>query len=131
QLFATAFDQDGLIVSTTFTWTSDSPAVATVNSSTGLVTGVGPGICNIQAQANDSGAAKSSISVGVALLSANSLTIAYGQTATLSSVGNFPTVNWVSGADGAAQVYAGTLVNGFIVPDHSFGDIGWNAGPTA
>jgi hypothetical protein len=78
QLVATAFDSSGLIVSTSFTWSSDNTGVATVNSS-GLVTGVANGICNIQAQANDSGAAKGSIAVGTALLSVNSMTIAYGQ----------------------------------------------------
>ena len=128
QLFATAFDSNGLIVSTSFTWSSDNTGVATVNSS-GLVTGVANGICNIQAQANDSGAAKGSIAVGTALLSVNSMTIAYGQTATISSVGGFATAGWSSGAPGAAQVYAGTIVNGFVV--NSANPIGWNPGPIA
>jgi uncharacterized protein YjdB len=79
QLFATALDSNGLIVSTTFTWSSDNAGVATVNSSTGVVTGVASGICNIQAQADDSGAAKSGIAVGVALLSANTISLAYGE----------------------------------------------------
>jgi Bacterial Ig-like domain (group 2) len=79
QLFATALDSNGLIVSTTFTWSSDNAGVVTVNSSTGVVTGVASGICNIQAQADDSGAAKSGIAVGVALLSANTISLAYGE----------------------------------------------------
>jgi hypothetical protein len=129
QLVATAFDNSGLIVSTSFTWSSDNTGVATVNSGTGLVTGVANGICNIQAQANDSGAAKGSIAVGVALLSANTISLAYGNSTTISSVGGFPTANWSSGAPGAAQVYAGTIVNGFVV--NSADPIGWNPGPIA
>ena len=113
QLFSTAFDQNGLIVSTSFTWSSDNARVATLNSGTGLATGVANGICNIQAQANDSGAAKGTISVGVALLSANTISLAYGNSTTISSVGGFNTANWCGGAEGAAHVVAGTIVNGF------------------
>jgi len=68
--------------------------------------------------------------VGVALLSANSVTIAYGQTTTLSSIGGFATVNWVGGCPAAAEVVAGTINGGgFVVPDHS--STAWNSGPTA
>ena len=49
QLFATSRDKNGLVVSTTFTWTTDNAAIATVNSSKGLVTAVASGICNIKA----------------------------------------------------------------------------------
>ena len=49
------------------------------------------------------GAAKGSIAVGVALLSANTISLAYGNSTTISSVGGFPTANWSSGAPGAAM----------------------------
>ena len=48
------------------------------------------------------------------MLSANSLTIAYGQTTTPSSVGGFNTLNWAGGCPAAAEVVGGTLVNGFV-----------------
>lgn len=128
QLFANAYDQDDLPISPGFTWATDNPSIATVSSS-GLVTSVATGICHITANANDNIAAKASTPVGVALLSANSVTISYGQTTTLSSIGGLPTVNWVGGCPGAAEVVAGTLVNGFVVPDHS--STAWNSGPTA
>jgi hypothetical protein len=130
QLFATALDANGLIVSTTFTWSSDNAGVATVNSSTGVVTGVASGICNIQGQANDSGAAKSSIAVGVALLSTNTISLAYGNSTTISSVGGFNTANWCGGCPGAAEVIAGTIVNGFVT-NSANPSLGWNPGPTA
>jgi len=56
----------------------------------GLVTGIASGICAIKATASDNASAFASTAVGVALLSANSLTIAYGNNATISSVGGFP-----------------------------------------
>ena len=37
--------------------------------------------------------------------------------------------NWVGGCPAAAEVVAETLVNGFVVPDHS--STAWNSGPTA
>src|SRR5215831_19962008 len=82
-------------------------------------------------QASDTGLASASTPLGVALLSANSVTIAYGQTTTLSSAGGFKAVNWCGGCPGVAQVYAGTLQNAFIAPDHNSFELGWNAGPTA
>jgi len=130
RLVATAFDNSGLIVSTSFTWSSDNASVATVNSGTGLVTGVANGICNIQAQANDSGAAKNKIAVGVALLSANTISLAYGSSTTISSVGGFDTANWFGGCPGAAEVRAGIRVNGFIVNSANPG-LGSEPGPIA
>ena len=129
QLFATALDRDGVVVSTSFTWSSDNASVATVNGS-GLVTGVATGICKIQAQANDSGAAIGSIAVGVALLSSNTISLAYGNSTTISSVGGFDTVNWGGGCPGAAEVRAGTRVNGFMV-NSANPSLGWEPGPTA
>jgi hypothetical protein len=128
QLFASALDSNGVIVPTSFTWSSDNGGVATVNGS-GLVTGAANGICTIKATANDSGAAVGSTSVGVALLSANTISLAYGSSTTISSVGGFPTANWVGGCPGAAEVVAGTIVNGFVM--NSADPIGWNPGPTA
>ena len=113
QLFAFALDQDNLPISPGFTWTTDNAGVATVNGS-GLVTGIANGICTITVAANDNAGAKAHTSVGVALLSANSLTIVYGQTTTLSSIGGFNTLNWAGGCPGAAAVVGGTLVNGFV-----------------
>jgi hypothetical protein len=63
------------------------------------------------------------------LLSANTISLAYGNSTTISSVGGFPTAGWSSGAPGAAQVYAGTIVNGFVV--NSANPIGSNPGPIA
>ncbi len=128
QLFAQAYDQDDLPITPGINRSTTDAGVATVSGS-GLVTVVASGICNIKATAVDNIAAVGQTSVGVALLSANSLTIAYGNNATISSVGGFTTVNWSSGASGAAQVYAGTIVNGFVVADHS--STAWNSGPTA
>jgi len=128
QLFAQAYDQDDLPTTPGINWSTTDAGVATVSGS-GLVTAVASGICNIKATAVDNIAAVGQTSVGVALLSANSLTIAYGNNATISSVGGFTTVNWSSGASGAAQVYAGTIVNGFVVADHS--STAWNSGPAA
>jgi DNA/RNA endonuclease G (NUC1) len=51
-LTATEQGPDGNAVSTTFTWTSDAPAVATVDAS-GTVTGVGAGVATITATATD------------------------------------------------------------------------------
>ena len=85
QLFAQAYDIKGIPISPGFNWSSDNTSVATVNSS-GLVTGVANGICNITAQASDAGLASASTPFGVALVSANSITIAYGNSTTLQSV---------------------------------------------
>src|SRR5258705_3919260 len=129
QLFANAYDQDNLPINPGFTWATDNASIATVSSS-GLVTSVATGICNITVNANDNIVAKASTAVGVALLSANSVTIADGQTTTLSSIGGFATVNWVGGCPAAAEVVAGTINGGgFVVPDHS--STAWNSGPTA
>ncbi len=114
QLFAQAYDQNDLPINPGLTWSTTDAGVATVNGS-GLVTGVANGICNIKATVVDNVAAVGRTSVGVALLSANSLHNRVRLQCTISSVGGFATVNWVSGAPGAAQVYAGTLVNGFVV----------------
>jgi hypothetical protein len=114
QLFAQAYDIKGIPISPGFNWSSDNTSVATVNSS-GLVTGVANGICNIQAQAADAGLASASTPLGVALLSANSISLAYGNSSTLSSIGGFPTANWCGGCPGACEVVAGTIVNGFVV----------------
>jgi len=102
-----------------------------VNGS-GLVTGIASGICAIKATASDNASAFASTAVGVALLSANSLTIAYGNNATISMSGDSPAVNWCGGCPGPAEVVAGTLVNGFVVAEvaeHS--STAWNSGPTA
>lgn len=130
QLFAFAFDGNGVLISPiTFTWTSSDAGVATVDSN-GLVTGVANGICVIKAVAFDSGAAVGTISVGVALLSANTISLAYGNSTTISSVGGFTTANWCSGAPGSAEVRAGTRVNGFIANSADPGT-GWEPGPIA
>ncbi len=83
----------------------------------GLVTGIASGICAIKATASDNASAFASTAVGVALLSANSLTIAYGNNATISMSGDSPAVNWCGGCPGPAEVVAGTLVNGFVVAE--------------
>src|SRR5882762_4772242 len=114
QLFAQAYDQDDLPIAPGINWSTTDAGVATVNGS-GLVTGVANGICNIKATVVDNVAAVGRTSVGVALLSANSLHNRVRLQCTISSVGGFATVNWLSGAPGVAQVYAGTLVNGFVV----------------
>lgn len=108
QLFAQAYDIKGIPIAPGFNWSSDNASVATVNSS-GLVTGVANGICNIQAQAADADLASTSTPLGVALLSANSISFAYGNSTTLSSVGGFPTANWCGGCPGACEVVAGQL----------------------
>jgi len=129
QLFAQAYDIKGIPIAPGFNWSSDNASVATVNSS-GLVTGVANGICNIQAQAADAGLASTSTPLGVALLSANSISFAYGNSTTLSSVGGFPTANWCGGCPGACEVVAGTIVNGFVT-NSANPSLGWNPGPTA
>jgi hypothetical protein len=53
--------------------------------------------------------ASTSTPLGVALLSANSISLAYGNSTTLSSVGGFPTANWCGGCPGACEVVAGQL----------------------
>ncbi len=50
QLTATAYGPTGAVVSTTFTWTTSDPTIATV-SSAGLVTGIAGGTANITASA--------------------------------------------------------------------------------
>jgi len=72
QLFAQAYDQNDLPINPGLTWSTTDAGVATVNGS-GLVTGVANGICNIKATAVDNVAAVGQTSVGVALLSANSV----------------------------------------------------------
>jgi len=129
QLFAQAYDIKGIPIAPGFNWSSDNASVATVNSS-GLVTGVANGICNIQAQAADAGLASTSTPLGVALLTANSISFAYGNSTTLSSVGGFPTANWCGGCPGACEVVAGTIVNGFVT-NSANPSLGWNPGPTA
>jgi hypothetical protein len=130
QLFAFAYDVNGVLTSPmNFTWSSLDASVATVSNS-GLVTGIANGITTIKATAIDSGAAVGTISVGVALLSANTISLAHGSSTTISSVGGFTTANWCSGAPGAAEVRAGTRVSGFIANSADPGT-GWNPGPTA
>ena len=53
QFTATAKDSNGDTISgVTFTWASSATSVATINSSTGLATGVSPGTTQIMASAN-------------------------------------------------------------------------------
>jgi hypothetical protein len=132
QLYAFAWDQNGGAVSTSFSWSTTNSGVATVNGS-GLVTGAATGICSIKAIASDSGVTGTT-SVGVALLSQNSLTIANGSSTTISSVGGFKTINWDSGAPGAAQIYAGVATsNGQMNPGNADGhnDGNGDGAPTA
>jgi len=49
QFSAQAFDQNNNPISATFSWSSSSTAVATINSSSGLATGVAPGSTTITA----------------------------------------------------------------------------------
>jgi hypothetical protein len=44
---------------------------------------------------------------------------------TISSVGGFNTANWCGGCPGAAEVVAGTIVNGFVV-NSANPSLGWN-----
>ncbi len=60
---ATLRDATGKIVSGTVTFSSSNPAIATVNSSTGVATGVAPGVVTIQAASADGLTATATLTV--------------------------------------------------------------------
>ncbi len=58
QLAASPKDQNGSAIAATVTWSSNATSIATVNSSTGLVTGVAPGTAIVTASATAGGVTK-------------------------------------------------------------------------
>jgi uncharacterized protein YjdB len=122
QLTATARDASGNAVTTTITWSSDSPAVAAVNTS-GLVTGVAAGTAVITATAGGQSATASiTVQVPVAAVEVTPATATIGTgetvqlTAALEDASGNPltgrTVTWSSSNDGVATVNATGLVTG-------------------
>ncbi len=63
---ATAKDANGVIASTTFTWSSADLSVATVNATTGIATGVAAGTATITATSTNNVAGTATLSVAVA-----------------------------------------------------------------
>lgn len=88
---ATAKDANGVIASTTFTWSSSDLSVATVNASTGVATGVAIGTATITATSANNVAGTATLSVAVAAtivsvsVTPNSANVAIGGTTTLTA----------------------------------------------
>lgn len=113
----TAFAWDGIAVlnppfgnpiqpQPTWTWASTNTGVATINSSTGLATGVSAGVCEIIATATVglqtfSGSAM----FGVTLITPNTATINYGSSQVFTASGN--SAQWQSGIPAVAQMRSG------------------------
>ncbi|MEG2889727.1 MAG: Ig-like domain-containing protein, partial [Aeromonas sp.] len=129
QLAATGSYSDGsnVDVTTTVSWTSSNPAVATVGLHTGLVTAVSPGTATITG-ALDGQTATLTVTVTSAVLNAGGLTIttppltvAAGLTGQLAATGSYSdgsnldvtaSVTWVSSNPAVATVNASGLVTG-------------------
>ena len=127
QLTASPKDQFGAAFSTTVSWSSSAPGVASV-SSTGLVSGVSAGTATITASATSGGVtvtAAAQITVAIVPLSsvtinAPSTTAVVGNTIQLSAVAKdqngaviSATITWASSATGTASVGASSgLVTG-------------------
>ena len=89
----------------TWTWASSNTGIATINSSTGLATGVSQGICTITASTVVSGQTFSgSAQFGVALISPATSTLNYGQSAAFTASSN---AQWQSGIPAVAQMWNG------------------------
>ncbi len=86
---ATAKDANGLVASTTFTWSSSDVSVATVNASTGAATGVTVGTATITATSENNVAGTATLSVAIAAtivsvgVTPNAASVATGGTTTL------------------------------------------------
>ncbi|HET9406031.1 MAG TPA: Ig-like domain-containing protein [Candidatus Sulfotelmatobacter sp.] len=129
QLAAVEFLTTGTIRSAaTWTYSSDNTAVATVNSSTGLVTGVSSGTCHITATSDDMQVGV--LPIGVALLSLGSSTIAFGSSTTVTCTGGTAfNTNWSTGAPGCTSLVAptadplslGRIVGGQVTVKSDFG----------
>jgi hypothetical protein len=122
---ATGVDQNGASISTgAVTWSVGSSAIATVNASSGAVTGVAPGTTQVIATAGTvSGAATITVLAAPAVLTTISVafpnaSLQFGQTTTATAVGldqyakPIPagTVTWSSSAAAIATVDATTGV---------------------
>lgn len=102
QLTATARDNKGNVVTTTFTWTSSNAAVATVSAS-GLVTGISAGSATIRATAgNKSGSAAITVTGGPP--PTGEVIIAAGDIAQCGSSNDEATASVVSGIAGTVAV---------------------------
>ncbi len=91
----------------TFVWTSSNTGIATINSGTGIATGVSAGICEITATATvDTVPYIGSASFGVALISPASATVSYPNTQVFTWEGGGSGVQWFS-APNFAQISTG------------------------
>jgi len=89
----------------TWTWSSSNTGIATINSSTGLVTGAGSGVCQITASSTVGlQILAGSAMLGVGLISPASATINYGQTQLFTASS---TAQWFSGIPAVAQMSTG------------------------
>ena len=115
QLIATEWNKDATVRSAaTFSYSSDNTNVCTVNSSTGLCTGAGVGVCTITARSDDGFAAQ--FPVGCALLSWVTRTIAFGQSTTIScSGGSKANPSWYIGTPGCVSAIGNYDPQGPIV----------------
>jgi|SRR5579862_1490399 len=102
QLTATPLDQNGGAFSATVNWSSSNLAVATVNSSTGLVSGVSAGLAVITAS---SGSATNSVTVVVGTAGANPANATVQATTTLAFV---PAVVTIAAGGTVQFAFAGT-----------------------
>ena len=84
--------------SATFSWASDNASIATVNSS-GVVTAVASGTCNITATSSN-GQGEGFFPLGVALLTLGSSSIAFGSSTTIAASGGGSSTLWVTGTPG-------------------------------
>jgi DNA/RNA endonuclease G (NUC1) len=69
QLFATERTSSGTVVTTTFTWSSDTPATASIDSQTGVITGLAEGTATFRATAADSTTATLDLPIRIAVAS--------------------------------------------------------------
>ena len=98
-LSASPRDQNGNLIAATVTWTSSAPGFATVNSTTGVVTGVAAGSTNISATAVSGGVTKQgvlaiSVTGGFPLLAAVDATLGDAFSPGTVDIGVGGSVDW-------------------------------------
>ncbi len=96
---ATGKDAAGVTVTTTFTWVSSDPTVATINPTTGIATGVLPGTTTITATAANGVAGTATLTVSAA-----------GEIATVTVGGATIPVGFQTQVFGTARDAAGTTI---------------------